>query len=231
MKTQVEKEMSFLEHLEELRRRIIVTLLFALILSVISYVFSDRVTGYLLKPVGKLYFFSPEEGFFVRLKVSLFLGLFLAMPIGIYELWLFIKPALKPNEGRMLLPILIFSVLLFYTGGLFAVFLLVPLGVRVLIELGGKSFEALINASKYLNFVLFFTLVMALIFEAPLLTFGLTKAGILDPQSLRRRRREVIVGIFIVVAILTPSVDFLTLLLVALPLVLLFEVSLLVARK
>lgn len=223
-------EMTFLDHLEELRRRLI-RVVIALVLGAIGgYLVSDPMLRVITVPVGKLYFFSPPEAFLVRLKISLVASLLIFLPYLLLELWWFVKPGLTKEERKTGFPLLIVSVLLFYLGFAFALMVVIPVGVKVLIAFGGSTMESLFNASGYVNFVLILILVFGVLFQFPILILFLTKIGLIEPESLRKRRREVIVGAFVVAAIVTPSVDFVTQTLLAVPLIILFELGLFATR-
>ncbi len=219
------KEMSFLEHLEELRRRILISILFIAIASIFGYVLGKPALAFLSGPVGNLYFFSPTEAFVVRLKVAGVIGLFFSIPFLLFQLWLFIKPGLYQRERKYAFPLIFSGTVLFYLGALFALLVGLPIGIKVLMSFGGDALIGLINANRYINFALLLVVSFALLFQLPIVTIFLVKLGVIDPNSLKKRRKEVIVGIFVVVAIITPSVDMVSLLLMAVPLVILFEVS------
>jgi sec-independent protein translocase protein TatC len=225
-----EKEMTFLDHLEELRRHILRGVSAIIVGAVLGYIFGTRIISLLSKPVGELYFFSPPEAFLVRLKVAGAIGFVIAMPYLLFELWRFVAPGLTSKEKKYAFPLVTIGTFLFYIGGGFGFFVVLPLGIRVLMGFGGEHLIGLINASRYFNFVIVFLLVFGLLFELPVIMFFLVKMGIIEPSTLARRRREVIVGIFILAAVLTPSVDFITQLLLAIPLIILFEIGLLASR-
>lgn len=220
-----DREMSFLEHLEELRARLIRSLLGILLGSILGYAFGKPLIAFLGKPVGTLYFFSPPEAFLVRLKVAFFTGLFLAMPYVLYQLWAFVKPGLTPGERALALPLIVSGTVLFYLGVAFGLFLAVPFGLKVLLAFGGEGMQALIGARNYFDFLLILLLAFGILFQFPVVVVILTLAGILNPETLKRQRRFVILGIFVAAAIITPSVDFITQSLLAIPLWLLFEIA------
>ncbi len=224
------KEMTFLDHLEELRKRLIRVVVVLILGAIGGYLLSDIMLKAITGPVGKLYFFSPPEAFLVRLKVSLVASLLIFLPYVLLELWWFVKPGLTESEKRMGFPLLTVSVLLFYLGFAFALFVVIPVGVKVLISFGGSTMESLFNASGYVNFVLMLILIFGLLFQFPILILFLAKIGLIEPETLRKRRREVIVGAFVVAAVVTPSVDFVTQTLLAVPLIILFELGLFATR-
>ncbi len=220
-----DKELTLWEHLEELRQRLIRVIIAILITGVIGYIFSDQIIYFLSKPVGKLYFFSPPEAFLIKLKILLFSGLFFSAPYMLYELWKFVEPGLLPHEKRYALPMILSGTVLFYVGIAFGLFIALPLGVKVLIQFGGKYMQGLFNAKSYFNFALLLLFSFGILFEFPVVIVFLSQIGVIDPYKLSRQRKYVIVGIFVVAAIITPSVDMITQLILAIPLIFLFEVS------
>ncbi len=222
--------LSFVGHLDELRKRIIWALVAVAVTAIIGYLVSGFLLEILSKPIGKLYFFAPAEAFLVRFKIALIIGIGLALPFILFQAWRFIAPALNVQEKKWALPVIVAGYLLFWTGVAFAYFLLVPVGMRVLLSFGTRSIVSLINVSKYINFILWMLLFSGLLFEMPLIILFLTKLGIIQPRTLRRHRRTAIVIIFILAAVLTPSVDFVSMVILALPLLFLFETSLWIAH-
>lgn len=232
----MEKEMSFLEHLEELRQRIIISLIAVGIFFVISYIFSKPILSFIIHPytekVSKnpLVFITPVEGFLTYLKISFFSGLFFASPVILYEFWAFVAPALYPYEKRVALPTIIFSVLFFIGGCAFCYFLVLPIVVRYLIVgFSSDMLSPMISVGKYLSFSLIFILAFGLIFEAPLVLFFMNRLGIVKLETLKKNRSVVIVVIFIIAAILTPP-DVISQILLAVPLIILFELTILAIK-
>ncbi|MEO0280291.1 MAG: twin-arginine translocase subunit TatC [candidate division WOR-3 bacterium] len=224
-------EESFLEHLEELRIRIIRVIIYLFIFTLTSFVFSLKIIDFIKKPIGEIYFFSPQEAFIVRLKVSLLSGIFFTIPFLIYELWAFIKPGLYENEIKNIKPFIILSPFLFYVGFFFSIFVIYPLGIKVLLSFAGNVMLPLMHISDIVNFLLYVTIFTGLLFELPILILILVKLNILDYKLLKSKRREVIVLIFILAALFTPSTDFITMSILAIPIVLLFELSIFFAKK
>lgn len=220
-----DKELSLWEHLEELRTRLIRIIIAVIVTGIIGYIFSDQIIYLLSKPVGKLYFFSPPEAFLIRLKILLFSGLFFSAPYMLYELWKFVEPGLLPHEKRYSVPLIVSGTVLFYIGIAFGLFVALPLGVKVLLEFGGKYMQGLFNAKSYFNFALLLLFSFGILFEFPVVIVFLSEIGVIDPYKLSKQRKYVIVGIFVVAAIITPSVDMVTQSILAIPLILLFEIS------
>ncbi len=225
------KEPSFWDHLEELRRRLLRMLAALAGVSLLVYWKSPALLAFLARPVGDLFFFAPAEAFLVRLKVTVVAALLITLPYHHWEVWRFLQPAFTERERRPVGLVWWMALVLFYLGAGFALLLAVPLGIRVLLGFGGPALQALLRAGDYVNFALLLILAFGLLFEFPLVVVALTWLGVLDPWTLGRYRREVIVGVFVLAAVVTPSVDFVTQTLLALPLIILFEVGLRIARR
>jgi len=228
-----ERRMPFLDHLEELRWTIIRSLLAISLTSVVCYFFSRQIIEILRYPGPKdmkLIFLSPTEGFMIYIKVSIFAGLIVALPYVAYQFWKFIVPGLLEKERRLVSPIVLYTVLCFLVGAAFAYFLIIPFGLRFLMSFQTDFLEANITIGKYLGFVVTLLLVFGVVFELPVLAYLLTHIGLLTPEFLRSKRRYGIVIIFIVAAILTPP-DAFTQTMLAIPLMLLYEISIWVSAS
>ncbi len=224
-----EQEMSLVEHLTELRSRLLKSIAVILIFSIGAYVFSERLLSYLTVPVGDLVFLSPAEAFLTHIKVSVIFGILISLPIVFYQFWKFVLPALKKNEKKFFYILLPVSLLLFYAGILFCFFVVLPLGIRFLLDFGGPELEPMISLGYYISFLLALLLPFGLIFELPLVLNLMVKLRILSVERIVSVRKYVIVLIFLVGAILTPP-DIITQILLALPLIILFEASILIAK-
>ncbi len=220
-----DKELTLWEHLEELRTRLIRVTIAVVVTGIVGYIFSDQIIYLLSKPVGKLYFFSPPEAFIIRLKILLFSGLFFSAPYMLYELYKFVEPGLLPHEKKYSVPLIVSGTVLFYVGIAFGLFVALPLGVKVLVEFGGKYMQGLFNAKSYFNFALLLLFSFGILFEFPVVIVFLSEIGVIDPYKLSKQRKYVIVGIFVVAAIITPSVDMVTQSILAIPLIILFEMA------
>jgi sec-independent protein translocase protein TatC len=243
-----EREMPFLDHLEELRWRIIKSLIAVAIGALAAYYFSDRILAVLIAPYQdalqalaangndavlpdisrRLIFLSPTEGFLVRIKVALFAGFLLALPVVFYQTWKFIAPGLLNREERYLKTLVTLSVFCFAVGSLFCYFVILRFGLRFLLGFETSMIIAAISISKYLGFVTMLLLVFGLVFELPVLTLVLAKMGLLTPPFMRHYRRYAYVLFFVFAAIITPP-DVFTQLMLAGPLILLYEVSIWIA--
>jgi len=225
-----DRKMSLIDHLEELRRRLVICVLTVLACSIFSYFYSDKILAILKRPFPhSLVFIAPQEAFVITLKIALFGGIIFALPMIIYHVWQFISSGLKKKEKRYLLFYSPFSLLLFLTGASFAYFLVVPVGLRFLLSFGGSSLEPMISISKYLSFITLMILAFGIVFELPLVLMFLVMIGIVSPQLLAKKRKVFIIAIFVLAAILTPP-DVFTQILLALPLIILYEVSIWLAK-
>lgn len=228
-----ERVMPFLEHLEELRQRLLKSILSIVLFTIGSYFISKQLMKILISPYPnkdeKLIFLAPTENFMVHIKVALFAGILLSLPVIFYQLWKFIAPGLYKKEQKYVPMIVVFSTFSFLVGALFCYFIIIPYGLNFLLNFNNEQFQASIQIKEYLKFVTLLILVFGVIFELPLLSYFLTKMGIVTPEFLRTKRRYGIVTIFILAAVLTPP-DVFTQACLAGPLILLYEISIWVSR-
>jgi sec-independent protein translocase protein TatC len=224
------KEMGFLDHLLELRATIIWILVVWLGSSIVLWFFSGQLLDMLLStiPVDRLYFNAPIEAFMVRLKLSFIIGALLAFPFALFKLWAFVSPGLFSREKRVIIPMIAPSAILFYTGALFAYWVMVPVVLGFLLRFGTAMLEPLLSVSKYFEFVARLCFAFGVVFQLPLAIIFLTWIGIVSPKTLLRQWRGAIVIIFIAAAILTPP-DPASQLMMAIPLVVLFLGSVLLS--
>ena len=224
------KEMSFLDHLEELRWRLIKSLAAILVGAIACFAFSGYILNFLtfpvhtIEPQPKLIFLSPTGMFFVRVLISLVCGFLIALPVVVYQTYAFIVPGLYAHERKHVLPIILLTMLCFLAGSAFAYFLIVPFGLRFLLGLATPYIEPQLDVGKYIGFVTRIMLAFGLVFELPVLSLFLTKIGLLTPNFLRKKRRYAIVVIAVGAALLTPP-DIFTQVMMIIPLILLYEVS------
>lgn len=220
---------NIIPHLEELRNRIIRAFIIYSIVVVVMWFFHDYVIRFISQPVGKLYIFNVQDAFMVRLKVSLMSALFICFPYLVLEIWGFVSPALYPNEKLALGLILISTLILFYLGAFLSVFVILPKAVKFLLSFS-SGFEMVIGANQYLSFIFWSTLIFGVLFELPVAVGILTRFGIINSKLLTKRRREMIVGIVVVAAVISPTVDAFSLILMSMPMILLYEIGILVAK-
>ncbi len=230
-------EMPFLDHLEELRVRILWSLgaIAASALLGVWLTLQFGVMELLVRPIqpylpnGKLIFTSPTEAFVVTFKVGLFLGVLLALPVVFYHFWRFVAPGLLEKERRVFLPAVLASLALFGVGAVLAFAVVIPVGLRFFLTFQQGAFQPFISVGQYLSFVMNMTLVFGLVFETPLVVLVFSYLGVLDPRTLGRYRRHAVVAIAILSAFLTPSPDALSMMLMFIPFYGLYEASVQVA--
>lgn len=227
-------QMSFLDHLEELRNRIIRSLIAVGLAFVACWTFVDELFDFISRPikavVPKLAIFSPTEAFNLSLKTALVASLFLASPFIMAQVWLFIAPGLYKHERRYAGPFVIFSTLLFVAGGTFAYMIAFPFAVTFLIQWArDMGMETTINASEY--FDLFLTIIVALgiVFEIPAVIFVLSRMGLVTAGFLLRNTKYAVLISFLVAAIITPTSDVPNMMIMAVPMIVLYLLGIFVA--
>ena len=228
-------EMSFLEHLEELRWRILYILIGLVIATIICWIFIDYlVEDVLLLPAKtanlKLQNLRPFGQLFLYFQVAITAGLVLSIPNVFYQLWKFLSPALKPSEKKYITSIVIFSSFCFLTGIAFAYYVMLPITLKFAVAFGTPTIENNFAITEYLSIIISVMLGAGVVFELPMMSFFLSKIGILKPQFMRKFRKHSIVVILIIAAVLTPGTDPVAQVLLAIPLVLLYEISIFVSK-
>jgi len=224
------REMSFWEHLEELRWRLIKSLAAVLVTSIIAFLFSDWMLAIITRPIDKIYFIGIGEAFSVRIKLSLFAGLVLALPVLFYQAWKFVVPGLYASEVKMVVPVVVFATLFFVGGAAFCFFLVLPVGIEFLMSYATDKLQPMIQVSKYISFVGWMTISFGAVFELPIVSYFLGRVGIINSRMLRKGRRVAVVVILLVAAIATPSPDMFSQLMLAVPLYALYEISVIIVR-
>lgn len=222
--------MSLTRHLEELRVRIIRSMIAVALGTCASYSYIDEIMHYITLPAGKLYYMQPAEAFFTYLKVAIFVGFLIALPVVFYQVWRFFLPALTKTE-RLVLGILVpTSVLLFFIGIAFSFFIVLPVAIKFFMSFGNGELEALFSIDRYFDFTLAFILPFGFVFELPLVITVLGKLGIVTSAFLNRYQRLVIFLAFVIGAIITPTPDVFSQTMLALPMIVLYEVGYLIVR-
>jgi len=217
------------EHLEELRRRIISSLVAIVLLGGIAYFFRIRLLDFLIKAAREesLIYLHPTEAFLTYLKLAVITGLILSTPWLLYQFWKFILPALLEEEERWFKLGFFLGGLLFYAGIGIALLVGLPYTMKFLANVGGENLVSSFSVRNYITFTSLLTFATGLVFEVPLLIYLVVRLGFVSPATLRKNRRYVIVGAFIVAAFITPT-DLFSQAFMAIPLILLYEASLLV---
>ena len=216
--------MTFLDHLEELRKRILYSLIALCVTAVVGFFFSQRVLDLLTRPVPSLVFLAPAEAFIVQLKVALVTGLFLAAPVIFYQFWRFVRPALQKHEVKYIASAVVVSSVLFVAGVAFAYLVVVPIAMKFLLGFETPKLHAMISISEFVGTVGAFLLACGVIFQLPVIMFFLTKLGVITPKLLMKNQRIAVVLVFIAAAILSPP-DVFSQVLMAIPLLVLFELG------
>jgi sec-independent protein translocase protein TatC len=226
-----EKRMSFLEHLEELRWRMLKSLAAVILFTIVAYIFSKHLLTFLTRPIPpgvQLIFTAPAGAFLVSIKVALIFGILASLPVIFYQFWKFVFPGLLDQEIKLAAVVIVSATFCFLLGFAFAYFIILPFGLRFLFSFQTSYLTPMPDIGSYIGFAGRLFIAFGIVFELPLLSFVLSKMGILRPQFLRRWRRYAITIIFILAAILTPP-DVVTQILLALPLILLYEISILIS--
>lgn len=223
------KKLTFVEHLEELRSRIIKSVAFIILTSLILYTLKDKMIAFMTRPVGSLVFIAPTEAFVSSIKIALFAGLYASSPFIFYQIWQFISAGLEKKEGRHVFFFGLFSFFFFLIGSLFGYFLIVPIGMKFLLGFTSSFLYPMISMAKYISFVMMLSLAFGAVFQLPIVILFLTKIGIVTPKFLAEKRKYAIVIIFIAGALFTPP-DVITQCLMAIPLIFLYELSIFLSR-
>jgi sec-independent protein translocase protein TatC len=230
-----EKNMPLLDHLGELRKVLIVSLLSIVVTSIISFVYVEEVINFLVQPLTaldvKLTFISITEAFMTQIKVAIFGGVILALPVIMYQFWNFILPGLRQSERKYLAVLVPLSIILFLIGLAFAYFTVFRFGLAFLIQAGeGIGAEAQPTMNNYFSFLIAFLLPFGAIFEIPLVVYVLAKLGIVSHQFLAKNRKYAILINFIAAGVLTPGTDVVSQLFMAVPMLILYEISIFIAK-
>ncbi|RPI37927.1 MAG: twin-arginine translocase subunit TatC [Nitrospiraceae bacterium] len=237
------------EHLSELRKRILISLAFLLIAFIVIFNYSEDLFNILSFPLRSeikldltnpyihiiekksvsLVFLAPAEAFWMHMKVSFVASFIFALPIIFYQVWKFISPGLLANEKRYLIPFLLSSTALFLAGSLFCFVIVLPFAMTFLLGYKIGTLTPMISVGSYIDFCLKFILAFGAIFELPLVIIFLTKFGIVSPRSLAKNRKYAILVSFIVAAVLTPTPDAFNQCLMAVPIIVLYEIGILLS--
>lgn len=235
--------MSLIEHLTELRDRLIKVVIALVVGMVIAFLLYDQIFAVLIAPyediansrntfdgTGRLLQVDPLEGFGIRMKLALYGGIAIAMPVILWQLWRFVTPGLYAHEKRYAIPFLVSALTLFVLGAGLAYYTL-PNALGFLIDIGGTdNFVTAFAPGKYFTLITYMMLAFGIGFEFPILLIFLQMAGIIDSQSLRSVRRYAIVGICVLVAVITPSGDPISMLMLSVPMVMFYEASIIIGR-
>jgi sec-independent protein translocase protein TatC len=225
-------EMSFFEHLEELRWRLIKALGAVFFIAIFAFYFSDHILIYLFEPLNRLdesinvsiQNLKPQGVFNAKLEIAFLVGVILGIPVILYQIWKFVAPGLKKSERRFA-PLVIISFIVCFSGGaFFSYFAVFPLALEFLLSMGPDTIQNDLAINEYIGFFLRLLVAFGILFEMPVLSYVLSKMGLLTPRFMTRYRSHAILIIFILAAVLTPP-DAITQTMLAIPLVLLYELS------
>jgi sec-independent protein translocase protein TatC len=226
--------MGFLDHLEELRKRIIHSIVAVAVGCAACWGYRESIYGYMQRPImealkknglsEKLVYLNPTDPFNLYLKVALLAGLFLTSPYVLYQVWMFISPGLYRKEKRYVVPFMVSTIALFSAGGYFGYRIVYPRALDFLIAFG-KQFQPMITIGEYTQLFMSIVLGMGLIFEMPILVFFLAFFGILSPQFMLKQYRYAILIIFVIAGIVTPTPDIVNMCIFAAPMLALYAVS------
>lgn len=231
MKPDVQTEQPLRDHLQEFRKRLIICLVVVAIATLACYNYVDDIIALLSGPAGKLYFMNPSEVFFTYMEIALYAGILFTLPVLLYEVWAFVAPALWPEERRAVLVILPTAVILFYVGLVFAYYLVIPAAVTFFMGFATQTLQPMFSLESYLSFILALTLPFGFIFELPLIVVFLAKIGLVTGDFLKGKRKILIVIAFIFAAVVSPTTDIFTQTMIAVPLIVLYEISLFIVCK
>ena len=225
-----EKEMPFLEHLEEFRNRIIKAIIGVIIGAVICLIFSKQLLNVLLWPTTRvdmpidIQVLKVQGMFIVTLEIAFFGGILVSLPFLLYQTWMFIAPGLYRNEKRYVPRVITSATLLFLTGVAFAYFLIFPFALEFFLGLAPETVQTNIAIDFYISFIIRLLVIFGVVFQLPIMSYFLSKMGIITPVFMRKHRRHSIVIIFVMAALFTPPDPF-TQVMLAIPLILLYEIS------
>jgi sec-independent protein translocase protein TatC len=248
------KTMSFMEHLGELRKKIAVSLVAICIAFVIAFNYSEQIMKFLMFPlryslefsVKKLYmyfvyndklqntklvFLSPTEGFWMNMKIALVAAFIIALPVIFQQIWSFVAPGLHDKERKYVMPFVVSATALFLTGASFCFFIVLPFAMGFLLTYKiGDFMMPMLSVGQYVDFCLKFVLAFGAVFELPIFIIFFTRMGFVTPQTLAKHRKYSILMAFVVAAILTPTPDVFNQTLMAVPMIVLYEVGILMSR-
>jgi sec-independent protein translocase protein TatC len=223
--------MPFLGHLGELRGRMVKAAVALAVGMAVAFFFSERLIGWLARPLSTpLVFISPAEAFWANLKVAFMGGVLLALPVVLYQLWKFVEPGLYPRERRYGAVFVVAASLLFAAGLAFCGWVVFPFAITFLLGYKTAGMTPMLAVGTYIDFGVKFFLAFGLIFELPPVITLLARLGVVTPERLAANRKYAVLGAFVVAAVLTPTPDIFNQCLMAVPLMLLYELGILSAR-
>jgi sec-independent protein translocase protein TatC len=248
------KMMNFMQHLGDLRKKITVSLIAVCVTFMIAFNYSEDILRFFMFPLRytldfsvrkmymyyvyqdklkdtKLVFLSPTEGFWMNMKISMVAALILALPVIFQQLWSFVSPGLHVKEKKYVVPFVVTATALFLVGGAFCFFIVLPFAMGFLLTYKlGDFMMPMLSVGQYVDFCLKFVLAFGAVFELPIIILFFTKMGFVTPKTLAKHRKYAVLIAFVVAAILTPTPDVFNQTLMAIPMILLYEVGILMSR-
>lgn len=231
-----EREMHLTDHLEELRKRLIFAFIAIALFTVIAYFFSEDLFRLLMAPLlevmpaaSGLIFTSLTEAFFTYLKIALLTGFFAASPVVIYQIWRFSAPGLYANEKRYVFPFVFFATIFFVGGAMFGYFVVFPFGFKFFMGFATDFITPMPTVREYFSFSVRLLFAFGVVFELPVVTAFLALLGLIKAETLAKKRKYAVLGSFVVAAVLTPP-DVASQMMMAGPIIILYEMSIIVAR-
>ena len=226
----IDRDMSLAEHLTELRSCLVKAGAALVAGTAVSFYYLEYIIKTLTAPVGQLYYLRPAEAFMVYLKIALLAGLILASPMVLYQLYSFVRPALTLREKHYALCTIPIIIVLFLGGMLFSYYLVFPRAVEFFLGFGAERVSPLISMESYMDFMLMLVVPFGFVFNIPVVLLLLVYVKLVSAQTLNKYQKHVILAAFILAALITPTPDIFTQSLLALPMVVLYEVSLVLCK-
>jgi sec-independent protein translocase protein TatC len=221
----------FRPHLMELRYRIIAVIAYLTISVTAGFVFARRIYDWFLYPLPEgttLHYFAPTEAFFTDLKIAMFAGIVVTVPFLLYQIWRFIAPGLTKSEKCVVKVVMPWLIVLFLCGACFTFFVVVPAGLSILLNWGGDRLTPVISVGRYFGFLFGLLIAGGVLFELPVLLAGLARLGLITRKVLITHFKSAVVVILILAAVLTPSPDAFTMMMLAIPIILLYLLSIVI---
>jgi len=229
-----EDKQTLLEHIAALRTTILISVVAVGIAAIVCFSYNEQLLRIVTLPLRsinqQLIVTGVTEAFFVKLQLSFLAGFIMAFPIVAWAFWRFFKPALYPHERKYIYILFPVTIILFATGVLFSYFAILPLVLQFFVYIAGENLQTMFKVDQYVSFVMSFTIPFGLVFELPIFTFFLTKMGIVKPQMLSKNRKYAILVIVILAGVLTPGPDPISQVMMAVPVYILYEVSIVVSK-
>ena len=234
-KAQPKKKMSdmpFLEHIEELRWRLIKSIIAVTVAAVVAFIFAEEIYKFVVYPLGdiKLHFTEITGSFYAYLKIAFYTGIMAASPVVLYQLWKFVAPGLYAKEKKVILPLVFCSTVLFLVGAAFCFYLVLPFAIKFLVGYGEGEMTPIITVNSYISFAGMMILAFGLCFQLPVIGYFFGKIGLLSARALSKARPYAVVIILVAAAVLTPTPDVFSQLLLAVPLYLLYELTIVIVK-